>query len=250
MTTAYPGRKHNTLGGGLLLFTLAALIFLTGCDPQQQRNTRSNSRQQQVDPRLSGSHSARFFSRSGANACMGAAAAGVLACQLSNASNKDRCMIQAGIVACGVAMGANYYLDSRRAQYANTEQRLDNAIADVRRDNQQLRSLSATARQVIADDRRAIEQMQKDMAANRLQQAQARRRLSAIDANTTYLRQTLANVRVKEQEWIKVAQAERRSGSTRIDLLDAEIHQMRQQAERLEMEIDQLYNQRRAIQLG
>jgi len=159
-------------------------------------------------------------------------------------------MIQAAIVACGVAMGANYYLDSRRAQYANTEDRLDAYIVDVRRDNQQLQSLSATARQVIADDRRAIEQIRRDIAANRVQHAQAQRRLTQIDTNTTYLQRTLANVRAKEQEWVKVAQVERRNGGPRVDRLDAEINRMRQHAAQLEAEIDQLYRQRSAIRLG
>jgi len=230
------------------LLMLLISLLLVGCDTTG--GTRPNQRQNAVDPRLSGNHSAQFFSRSGLNACMGAAAAGALACQLSNARNKDRCMIQAAIVACGVAMGANYYLDHQRAQYANTEDRLDAYIADVRRDNQQLQSLSATARQVIADDRRAIAQIQRDMAANRLQHAQAQRRLATIDANTTYLKGTLANVRAKEQEWVKIAQLERRTGGPRVDRLDAEISQMRQQAARLEAEIDQLYSQRSAIRLG
>jgi len=231
----------------LMLF-LGGLLALAGCDTTG--GTRPNAQQSGVDPRLTGSHSAQFFSRSGANACLGAAAVGALACQLSNASNKDRCMIQAAIVACGVAMGANYYLDHRRAQYANTEDRLDAYIADVRKDNQQLQALSATARQVIADDRRAIEQIKRDIAANRVQQAQAHRRLAEIDANTRYLQGTLANVRAKEQEWIKVAQVERRSGGQRVDMLDAEINRMRQHAARLEAEIDQLYSQRSAIRLG
>jgi prefoldin subunit 5 len=56
-------------------------------------------------------------------------------------------------------------------------------------------------------------------------------------------------VRSKQQEWVKVAAAERNSGA-RTDTLDAEINKMQKQVAQLESEIDQLYQQRSSIQLG
>jgi len=222
-------------------FYLLGLALLAGC-----QSTASND----IDPRLANNHSAQFFSKSGLQACGVGALTGALACQLGNPSDKTRCMLAAAAVGCGVGMGANYYLDHQRAQYANAEQRLDAAIADVRKDNQELQSLAATARQVINDDRQKIEKIRKDIAKNQVQREQAQQQLAQIDANAAYLKKTLADVKNREQEWQKVAAAEQQTKGPRIDLLNAEISRMQQQRSQLEAEIDQLYTQRSAIQLG
>jgi len=222
-------------------FYLLGLALLAGC-----QSTASND----VDPRLANNHSAQFFSKSGLQACGAGALAGVLACQLGNPSDQTGCMLAAAAVGCGVGMGANYYLDNQRAKYANAEERLDAAIADVRKDNQELQSLAATARQVIDDDRQKIEKIRRDIAKNQVQREQAQQQLAQIDANAAYLKKTLAEVKNREQEWQKVAAAEQQTSGTRIDLLNAEINRMQQQRNQLETEIDQLYTQRSAIQLG
>ncbi|MGL5037781.1 MAG: hypothetical protein ACRC6F_08635 [Aeromonas sp.] len=77
-----------------------------------------------TDSRLTSDDEAEFFTASGLQACVVAAGAGIGACLLLKAEKKAACSIAAGIAACGVAMGANYYLDNRRAQYSNTGERL------------------------------------------------------------------------------------------------------------------------------
>lgn len=225
---------------------LGLALVLTGC---QTTGTTPAANQAPVDPRLANSSSAQFFSKSGWQACAGGAVVGMLACQLGNPSKKAQCMVAAGLAGCGVGMGANYYLDNQRSQYANAEDRLDATIADVRKDNQELQMLSDTARSVIADDKRKIEQVKQDIAANKVQSAQAQKQLAEIDANTAYLKKSLADVRSKQQEWTKVAAAERNNGA-RTDTLDAEIGKMQKQIAQLESEIDQLYQQRSSIRLG
>jgi archaellum component FlaC len=233
----------TVLGNSLKLATVSLLLVLTGCQ------TTGSSSAAPADPRLVNSNSAQFFSKSGWQACAGGALVGALACQLGNPSEKTQCMVAAGLVGCGVGMGANYYLDNQRSKYANAEDRLDATIADVRKDNQELTALSDTARSVIADDKRKIQQIKQDIASNKLQRAQAQQQIADIDANTNYLKKTLADVRSKQQEWVKVAAAERNSGA-RTDTLDAEINKMQKQVAQLETEIDQLYQQRSSIQLG
>jgi hypothetical protein len=234
------------MGYRMQWIALGLVLVLTGC---QTYSSTPRANQAPVDPRLSNSTSAQFFSKSGWQACAGGALAGVLACQLGNPSQKSQCMIAAGLVGCGVGMGANYYLDNKRSQYANSEDRLDATIADVRKDNQQLQMLSDTARSVIADDKRKIAQIKSDIASNQLQRVQAQRQIAEIDANAAYLKKSLADVRNKQQEWVKVASAERNNGA-RTDTLDAEIGKMQKQVAQLESEIDQLYQQRSSIQLG
>lgn len=201
-----------------------------------------------VDPRLARSDEAAFFSKSGWQACLVSAGAAALLCQVSNASDKNDCMLKAALVACGVAMGANYYLDQRRAEYSKAETRLDTMIADVREDNRKLANLTRTARTVIAEDRAQIARLQKDIAANTVQQNQARQQLAEIDANRQYLQKTLADLKNREQEWRQVAAAEKSSGA-RVDNLNAEINQMQQQIASLESELDTLFQQRSAIKI-
>lgn len=225
----------------------ALALLLAGCETLDGPGMGMG----QTDPRLSNSSSARFFSKSGWQACAGGAVVGVLACQLANPDKKGECMAAAAVVGCGAGMGANYYLDQRRSQYANAEQRLDVAIADVRKDNRELQDLTRTARTVIADDRQSIAMIQRDIAAKRVQRAHAQQRLAKVDANLGFLRDKLANARTRQQEWRKVAAAERGSASAaRLDTLNAEINSMQRQISSLEAEIDQLYRQRSAIRLG
>lgn len=234
------GRSYRGLNFGWVL----VLALLSGCQ------TNSGGYYTQTDPRLTNSNSAQFFSQSGLQACALGGGAGALLCVLGDADNKKSCMLAAAVVGCGVGMGANYYLDQRRSQYANTEQRLDATIADVRKDNQQLQQLTQTARSVMADDQRKLAQIQRDMASNRLQVTQARQQLASIDSNAAFLRKTLADTRQRQHQWMQVAEAERRTGGARLDTLNAEIYSMQRQINQLEAEMEQLYRQRSAIRLG
>ena len=102
----------------MMSFMLIAGVLLSGC-----ASTGSNSLGMGApapDSRLTQGTDAQFFSKSGYQACAMGAGAAVLACVLSNPNNKAVCMIAAGVAACGVAMGANYYVDQRRSEYADT----------------------------------------------------------------------------------------------------------------------------------
>jgi chromosome segregation ATPase len=163
-------------------------------------------------------------------------------------------MILAGLAGCGVGMGANYYLDDKRAKYANVENRLDAYIADVRKDNEELQGLIEDSRGVIAEDRGKIEQLRKAIATNpeKEKRKEAQKQLADINNNAAFLKNALDNARVKQQEYVKVAEAERKSGASRarLDTLNAEINQLKRRQEGLQSEWDQVYGQRDAIQLG
>lgn len=250
------------LAGALVLATSGCDIYsmprLDGTAPppaamSSQSATASNSygaqAPGQADPRLTGNDSAQFFSKSGWQACGGGALVGVLGCQLGNPSDKKNCMLKAALAGCGVAMGVNYYLDQRRSEYSNEEQRLNIMLNDVREDNRKLQSLTQTARSVMAEDRQQIEQIKRDIAAKKVDRSQAKKQIAEIDANTQYLKKSLADLKSREKQWREVAAAERASGA-RVDVLDVEINRLNQQVASLETEINELYKQRSAIQLG
>jgi len=228
-------------------FFISLALVLAGC--QSLDNTGPGGASSQLDPRLENSSSAKFFSKSGVQACAVGALAGAGACLLSNRGNAQ-CMLIAAVAGCGVGMGANYYLDVQRSKYAKDEDRLDAAIADVRKDNQELQSLAQTAREVISDDRKKIAKIRQDIAKKQVQREQAEKQLAEIDANADYLKKALAGVQNKQEQWEKVAESERDAGGNRLKTLNAEIDQMKKQRNQLESEIDQLYAQRSAIKLS
>ena len=192
------------------------------------------------DPRLV--QQGRFFSRSGFQACaVGGGGAFLLTTLIEGKVTRNA--IIAGVATCGVAMGANYYLDVRRSQYANNEQRLNAYIRDVRNDNARLASLIATTNQVIAESKTAIDHVKAQLAAGQISMAQANRQLAKVDSDRAYLHSTLAKLRYKQQEYQKTAAAERRQG---VDTaaLDAEIRTMQQQVDQLEYQLVQLNDYR------
>ena len=124
-----------------IAFVATAGMLLSGCATTGSSMLDNNA---SPDPRLTQSSDAEFFSKSGYQACAVGAGIGILSCALSNSSNKAVCAVAAGITACGVAMGANYYLDQRRSEYADTTGRSPRA-AGIRPTAPWQGELSATA---------------------------------------------------------------------------------------------------------
>src|SRR5476649_356329 len=227
-------RFHSKL---LVSFVVAGSILLTGCGS--------------ADPRLTQGSDAKFFSTSGYQACAVAAGAGVLACALSNSGNKATCAVVAGLAACGVAMGANYYLDQRRSQYSNTTERLQLMSKDVQADTDKVVARTAIAQQVINDDQQSIAQIKRDIAAKTVDKAKATAEIASIDENISRLRQDLGGMRNKVTEYTKVADAERAQGAgADIKQVDISILKMNEKVAALQKEVDGLYSQRNAITLG
>lgn len=230
-------------------FVLASGLVLGGC-----ANTGSsmvNNSTASADPRLTQSNDAKFFSTSGLTACAGAAGVGVLACALSNSSDKTKCMVVAGIAACGVAMGANYYYDHRRSQYANTAERLKVMGDEVRADTEKVAMRTNTLQQVINDDKQRIADLQKAYKAKTLDRAAAEKQLAEVDANLVVMRKDLDGMRNKASEYQKTADLERQNGSgAEVAKIEAEIAKMNTRVVALQQEVDGLYSQRSAITLG
>lgn len=212
-------------------------------------SSKQSQKRSQVDPRLAKSDDARFFSKSGLQACIGGGLLGVGACELSNTKDKDKCRLRAAVIGCGVGMGANYYLDLRRSEYSNQQQRLDATLSDVEADNRRLQNLNQTAATVIAEDRAALDQIKADIAKKNIDTVAANQRLQEVDANTKFLQDTLAGLKRRQQQWKEVAQEEKAAGAN-VAKLDAEIKSMNTQIASLQAEIDSLFQQRSAIQLG
>ena len=176
---------------------------------------------------------------------------GVLACALSNSGDKAKCMIIAGVSACGVAIGANYYLDQRRSEYANTNQRLHLMSQDIKQDSAKVVARTATVQQVIADDKAILARIEQEMKNKTADQAKVQQEIAAIDKNLGLMRKDLANMQNKVSEYQDVARQERSSGAGQdVAEVDMEIAQMNTKVASLQQAVDGLYDQRSAITLG
>ncbi len=225
---------------------ISSAILLSGC-----ASTGSDMAAGSADSRLTSSESAKFFSKSGYQACAVGAGVGVLACLASNSSNKAACAIAAGITACGVAMGANYYLDDRRSQYADTNERLQAMTQDIQQDTDRVVQRTQVAQRVIADDKALMAKIEQDRASKKLDVAKANKDLASIDNNIALLKKDLKNMQFKAEEYAKAAQKERADGAgEKVAVMDQEIARMNQKVALLQTEVDGLFDQRSAITLG
>lgn len=241
--------KSKLFRKSLVSMLLAGSVALSGC--ASTGSSLLGSSANNADPRLTEGTDAKLFSASGLQACAAAAGVGVVGCMLSGSSNKTACAVIAGIGACGVAIGANYYFDQRRAQYANTSERLKLMSDDVKLDTEKVIARTATAQKVIDDDKQKIAQIKRDIASKKIDSAKVEAEIYGVDQNISILRNDLANMRKKISDYEQVAELERNAGGEKeVRQVELEIAQMTAKVDILQQEVDGLYNQRSAITLG
>ncbi|NLY27707.1 MAG: hypothetical protein GX049_09185 [Alcaligenaceae bacterium] len=227
--------------------TLVLTLFISGCASTGSAMLSGPS----ADPRLTQGNDAQFFSKSGYQACAAGAAVGVLGCLVSNSSNKAVCAIAAGIAACGVAMGANYYLDYRRNEYANTSERLSVMTQDVKADTEKVIARTTTMQAVIKDDEARLASIQRQMKAQALDAEKAKKELASVDKNLNFMQEEVKKIQNKVEQYREVAVNERAAGNTQqVRNLEKQISEMDKRTVALKENIDSLYNQRNAIELG
>lgn len=189
------------------------------------------------------------FNRSGLQACLiGGGATGLIMYVVEKDKMKA---IAAAVVGCGVGVGANYYLQQRRQQYANNEQRLEQMIVDVRADNQRLGRIIQSAEEVVSEDQRKIDEIDRAYKQKQMTLEQARQEMKSVDDNREYLEQTLANLKRREAEWVEVAEAERSNQSkAQMAKMDREIDKLQDHIASLESDLEILVNRRSVSPIG
>lgn len=245
--------KHvcSYLPKAMLGLVMSAALVLAGCASNGTGSSMLGGSGTAPDPRLTKSADASFFSTSGLTACAGGAGVGILACAVSSPNDKLKCMVVAGIAACGVAMGANYYYDYRRSKYSNTAQRLQLMNDDVKADTEKVAQRTATLQQVINDDKERIAGIQKSIKAKNVDKAKAQQEIASVDSNLAQMKKDLAGMRNKVTEYKKTAELERTNGGgNQVSAIDSEITRMNDKVASLQKEVDGLYSQRQAITLG
>ncbi|MCG3463854.1 hypothetical protein L7G72_18970 [Xenorhabdus bovienii] len=227
------------------MISLCMIFLLVACQMPQGPSAQTG----EVDSRLTQSQDVEFFNKSGWQACAAGAAAGALACLLVNGDHQAICIAAAAIVGCGVGVGANAYLDNQRKKYASEEQLLAASINDVKAENQRIKNVTATAKEVIKTDKLTLAQINKDIAAKVVKKDQVQKQLKGLDANIVYLRNTIKEMKEHENQWQSVSTQIAEDGTKTKDL-NNQIVQMRKNIGSLQQELDSLYEQRTAIKVS
>lgn len=201
------------------------------------------------DPRLTQGNDAKFFSQSGLEACMMGAAAGAVVGLLAGGKNKGTAAVVGAVAACGVAMGANYYLDVRRGQYQNTSDQLKAMGDDIKTDTQKVQARSNSIKAVMADDKRKLEMLQSDITAKTGDQAAAKKELAQIDANIGVIKKDLSNMKNVADQY-RQAGAQTRGSAKETREMQQQLAALETKIAQLNKEADSYFALRSAIDLG
>jgi chromosome segregation ATPase len=149
-------------------------------------------------------------------------------------------MAIAAVAGCGVGAGANYLLDSRRAKYANNEQRIDSFIEDVQSDNKKLQTRIQNINVVLRENQQSLQQLQRQVASRQVDQRKAKQELDRIKANKAYLEKELAGINARVDGYQEIIDKERANGvNTR--RLQTELVQLSRTRDSMKRELDAAY---------
>ena len=225
----------------IVTITLCISLILSGCQASGGASSKD------VDPDLSKSNSAKFFSKSAWQSCAVGAGIGGIGCVLLG--GKTGTCLASAAVGCGVMMGANYYLDTKRAEYADAEMRLDVYIQDVQQNTYEVQAVTESARAVLDKNLATLNSLNKQINSQSVNKTQAKKELSQIDANIAYLNDKLSRMKKVENEWVSLSSQERQSG-VNVSKLDNQINQLHKQIAVLEKQINIVTQQRSAVRVS
>ncbi len=151
------------------------------------------------------------------------------------ASKNDR--LAGAAIGCGagglVGGGAGAYVANKQENYANKEDQINAMIEDVRLENKKLGELNASVRQVVAQDKARINQIDADLASGAITMKEAKNRIASVDENTKYIDNTLTELRKRRDTYDNAAyeigivnKKQSREMTAEITKLEAQIAQM------------------------
>lgn len=221
---------------GLSVDGLATSTVLQQLKPGYSYQAASSSSAQKLR------HEAKFFSKSTAQAAAGGAAIGALIGVL--AGGKEGALIGAGAGAV-LGAGTDYALNRARAGAANTEIDLNQTISQIRQENARLSGMISSAKQLIADDKRAMAQIKRQLKQKTISKRQAAEQYASLDENRQLLQTTYNNLKSRQREWQQIAAS---NGNT--PEITREVEKLRVQIASLEEELDELDQLRSISRVG
>ena len=226
------------------LLSLVACILLVGCQ------TSGDGGKADADPRLTKSDSASFFTKAGAQGCAAGALTGVLACALTNSSNKAACMAIAATAGCAAGATTAYVIDSRRASYSNKETSMNTIIKDVQEDNDKLKKRSVVVEEVMRDNQKTLDSLAQQIRIKQVDQKNARAQLRVIKANKELLDSELRELDARNtlfQDVIEKKKSQGAQGSQEVRQLQRQVDELTAKKKSLEELRDISYSQLSAV---
>jgi archaellum component FlaC len=225
--------------------TIVATMFLSACVTTNGASDRQLTPAEQRMREQASTYNQTMME----GALMGCAAGGLVGLLLSNSNNQVENALM-GCAAGGVlGGGAGAYVADKQEAYANEEQQLDAMITDVRQENERLAGLVSATQDVIAADKERIGQIDRDLASGKITMEQAKMRMAAVDDNTAYLDNTLAELRKRQQTYAEASSVVDGSRSQN-RAMDAELSKLEDQISQLQSERDALVERRTVSRVG
>lgn len=246
-------KAPSTHSRTLALLLLPSFVLVSGCNTMPTTggaaaNTSSSSasrlastRELTADEKKLRAQSAGFKGQSYVQGCVAGAAAGALVGMLVRGDRSQNVLIGAA-AGCGAGLAANAYIQSKRQQFSDNEDRINAMIADVRADNEKLASLIDTTKSVIAADRSRIAEVDAAYRSKSISLQQAKTQLASVRANRDHLQGTVKNLEEKTKNWETISASEREIG-TDTSGLDMEISQMESKVNSMKSEVALLDSQ-------
>lgn len=208
--------------------SLISCVMLAGCQ------TTGDGGSADADPRLTKSDSASFFTKAGAQGCAAGALTGVLACALTNSSNKAACMAIAATAGCAAGATTAYVIDQRRAKYSNRETSMNTIIQDVQEDNEKLKKRSTDLRAVMQDNQKTLNDLAQQIKIKQVDRKNAQAQLRTIAANQKLLDAELQELDARNKQFQDVIETRKAMGG--------------QDVRQLQRQVDELTAQRKALE--
>jgi hypothetical protein len=184
----------------------------------------------------------RFYSTLMGGAFVGALAGaglGVAGCHLAGYRDaRLRTCIAASTVTGGILGGVDGYVTAKREAAGRNEVRALNAtIADVRQDNEKLRSYISNSDRVLAEGRVRLAALNRDLAQRKLTAAQADEARQREERNIESMMKTLENAKQSRANYLAASKQLGAGDAKSKRDLDGEIRQLNEQIARLEKNI-------------
>lgn len=223
-------------GKSIAVVSLSLALLQAGCAgyPTMSSGNASGVPLTPAEQRMR-QQSSQLDAKTSLQGCAAGAVAGALLGMLSDGKRSNNMMIGAA-AGCAVGLAANAYVQSKRQQYQNDEQRIAAMTADVRAENARLSSLIETSEEVIAADRKRLAQVNAAYRSKAISTEQARRDLAGVKANRDQMQNTVNALKDKQSDWVEISNLERQTG-TNTAQLDQEIGVLKKRISGLEQEV-------------
>ena len=192
----------------------------------------------------------RFYSTLMGGAFVGALAGlglGAAGCHLAGYRDaRLRNCIAASTVTGGILGGVDGYVTAKREAAGRNELRaLQATVADVRQDNEKLKSFISNSDRVLAEGRGRLAALNKDLAQRKLTAAQADEARQREERNIASMMKTLESAKQSRTNYLAAAKQLGGDAKSKRDL-DAEIRQLDTQIAQLERNVSE-YNKALAV---